>query len=351
MHLHIHMHSEVIHLLHPIGREGCGACRTTATGRNTCCTELNGSILHPALRMILMTGEEIPITPLQFKHVLQTISRTLLSFLKISFLSPCGPTVTCLSASVPTAQWQHLKGNSFQPRTQEMDSPANYHHPQRRRGPNDTDGGEETKETKMETLLTFVIRVWLRSCLPSGVRAGVTCWQTENVFLSFSSLFILCVTPFVSSDRFLVTVDDLWMALSWVWNILGLFISYHSLSAFLFLFHHLWSSSLSLSLSLSIPTTHFVSLSLFSLSCLHQFIPVSLLCHISIRPLSAVHVRVRRTVRLIRGVQRINLSLSLSLSLTHTHTDTHTHTHTHIVSEWGHYRNGAFSCNWGVTWH
>lgn len=25
----------------------------------------------------------------------------------------------------------------------------------------------------------------------------------------------LCVTPFVSFDRFLVTVDDLWMALSW----------------------------------------------------------------------------------------------------------------------------------------
>lgn len=65
---------------------------------------------------------------------------------------------------------------------------------------------------------------------------GVTCWQTKMCSCLFFSLFVLgkwlCVTPFVSFDRFLVTVDDLWMALSWVWKLLCLSLSHYSISLF-----------------------------------------------------------------------------------------------------------------------
>lgn len=101
------------------------------------------------------------------------------------------------------------------------------------------EGKRRIKGPKMETLLTFLIRAWLKSCLPSRV-SWSNLLTDENVFLSFFSLFILgkrlCVTPFVSFDRFLVTIDDLWMVLSLAWKLLCLSFSHYSFSLFLSFF-------------------------------------------------------------------------------------------------------------------
>lgn len=205
------------------------------------------------------------------------------------------------------------------------------------------EGKSKIKRMKKETLVTFHIRVWLKSCLPGVSWSNLL--TNENVFLSiFSPLFILgkwpCVTPFVSFDQFLVTVDDLWMALSRVWKPLRLLDQTTPLPFSFFISHYFSFSSRSLSIILSIYN------SLFSIF----FIPSSVhshlfLCCVSIRQLSAVHVRVRRTVR---QTQRSSENQSLR-ELKHTHT--HVRVHTINSFRVGHGRNGALEYNWRATRH
>lgn len=137
----------------------------------------------------------------------------------------------------------------------------------------------------------------------------------------FSPLFIsgkwLCVTPFVSFDRFLVTVDDLWMALSRVWKLLCLFDQTTPLPFSSFLI----TSPLHLSFSLYASSSPFIILFLvFSLTLL-QFIPISSFAASPLGNCLQFMSGSEEQSGRLDGVQRINLLESLN-------TPTHTYMHT-----------------------
>lgn len=158
------------------------------------------------------------------------------------------------------------------------------------------EGKRRIKGAKMGILLTFLIRAWLKSCLPSRV-SWSNLLTNENVFLSFFFPFILgkrlCITPFVSFDRFLVTIDDLWM----VWKLIYLSVSYFSFSLSfpsLHLLVHSRHTALCLLTYNSFHISPHLTSYFSSLLSLSFFVMCS-------RQLSTVHVRVRRTVRQTHG--------------------------------------------------
>ena len=257
----------------------------------------------------------------------------------ISSISSPALLVSCLPVSVQNTQWQHLKGVSFQPCTEEIDSPANYHHPQREIGPKrDGEGKRGIKGTKMETLLTFLRRAWLKSCLPSGV-SWSNLLTNEKVFLSFFSAFY----PGQVTVR--LSLCFLWsLPCHCRWLVDGLKISVKVYMSplvtlprqpfLLFLFQHFCFSPLCWfpPPSLLYSGSSFKNVSPPSrpqFSRLALSLSLSLcLCHVSIRQLSAVHVRVRRTVKQTQGSSGNQSLRELTQARTQTHTHTHRHTHT-----------------------
>ena len=276
----------------------------------------------------------------------------------ISSISSPALLVSCLPVSVQNTQWQHLKGVSFQRCTEEIDSPANYHHPQREIGPKrDGEGKRGIKGTKMETLLTFLRRVWLKSCLPSRV-SWSNLLTNEKVFLSFFSAFHPGQVTVRLSLCFLWSlpchcrwlVDGLKISVK---VFMSLLVTLPHQPFLLFLFQHFcfstlcwfpppsllyWGSSFknvsppssvqsSLSLSLSL------SLSVFAMSPLGNCLQFMLGSE-------------EQSSRL-KGVQGINLSENShkhasphrhmhthtqACKPTHTHLHLHTHTHTHAIN-------------------
>lgn len=198
---------------------------------------------------------------------------------------------------LPALHWGDRQPCQLPPPTEEYRTKRNGERERRIKGP------------EMETLLTFLIRAWLKSCLPSRV-SWSNLLTNENVFLSFFSLFILgkrlCVTPFVSFDRFLVTIDDLWTVLSLVWKLLCLPLHY-PFSLFLSFFSITSSSCPFTPYSFLSPNLQFlpnVSLSYFLL----QFTPLSptLSCAVG-NCLQFMSGSEEQSGRLT-GIQRINLS-------------------------------------------